>query len=297
LSLRLPAWPDFSFANGELMMKSLFVSFMAVATAGFLFGATSVASAQDNCAAGKTLKEGVLTFATSEPAYFPWVIDNKPETGKGFESAVAYEVAARLGFAADKVEWVRAGFDESIQPGAKNFDLNIQQYSITSERQKVVDFSAPYYKAAQSIVMRKPTVEAGAKPTLESLKGLRFGAAEGTTQIQLIANLVGPTQHLMIYNDVADSIEALKANQIDAVMMDLPSALYATAVQLEDGVVLGQFENSANSEDDGAGMLMEKGSALKACVDAALKAMTDDGKLKAIEAEWLQTATNAPLIK
>lgn len=279
------------------MMKSLSVSLKALAVAGILFSAASSASAQDNCAAGKTLKDGVLTFATSEPAYFPWVIDNKPESGKGYESAVAYEVAARLGFAAGKVEWVRAGFDESIQPGAKNFDLNIQQYSITEERQKVVDFSAPYYKAAQSIVMRKPTVEAGAKPTVESLKGLRFGAAEGTTQIQLIADLVGPTQQLMIYNDVADSIEALKANQIDAVMMDLPSALYATAVQLEDGVVLGQFENAANTESGGSGMLMEKGNALKACVDAALKAMTDDGKLKAIEAEWLQTATNAPLIK
>ena len=278
-------------------MKSLSISLKALAVAGLMFSAASAASAQDSCAKGKTLKEGVLTFATSEPAYFPWVIDNKPESGKGYESAVAYEVAARMGFPADKVEWVRAGFDESIQPGAKNFDLNIQQYSITEERQKVVSFSAAYYKAAQSIVTRKPVVDAGAKPSVESLKGLRFGAAEGTTQIQLIASLVGPSQQLMIYNDVADSIEALKANQIDAVMMDLPSALYATAVQLEDGVVLGQFENSANTESGGSGMLMEKDNPLKECVDAALKAMTDDGKLKAIEAEWLQTATNAPLIK
>jgi polar amino acid transport system substrate-binding protein len=277
-------------------MKVFSVSLKALVLAGAMAAFASAASAQENCAAGKTLKDGVLTFATSEPAYFPWVIDNKPESGKGFESAVAYEVAARLGFAADKVEWVRAGFDESIQPGAKNFDLNIQQYSITPEREKVVSFSAPYYKAAQSVVTRKPVVDGGAKPEMAALKGLRWGAAEGTTQIQLIGSLVGPTQQLMIYNDVADSIEALKANQIDAVMMDLPSALYATAVQLEDGVVLGQFEGSAEA-DGGAGMLMEKDSALKACVDAALKAMTDDGKLKAIEAEWLQTATNAPLIK
>jgi polar amino acid transport system substrate-binding protein len=271
--------------------------FKAALLAGFFATASGAAFAADTCAKGKTLKEGVLTFATSEPAYFPWVIDNKPETGKGFEAAVAYEVAARMGFAADKVEWVRAGFDESIQPGAKNFDLNIQQYSITEERKKVVDFSDVYYAAAQSVVVRKPTVEAGAKPTLDSLKGLRWGAGEGTTQIQLIGSLVGPTQQVMIYNDVADSIEAMKANQIDALMMDLPSALYATAVQLEDGVVLGQFENKDGAGADGAGMLMEKDKALKECVNAALKAMKDDGKLKAIEAEWLQTATNAPLIK
>ena len=279
------------------MMKSLSVSLKALAVVGILSGAASAASAQDNCAAGKTLKEGVLTFATSEPAYFPWVIDNKPESGKGYESAVAYEVAARLGFAADKVEWVRAGFDESIQPGAKNFDLNIQQYSITEERQKVVDFSAPYYKAAQSIVMRKPTVEAGAKPTVESLKGLRFGAAEGTTQIQLIADLVGPTQQLMIYNDVADSVEALKANQIDAVMMDCRQHSMQRQCSLKMASCWANSRTRPIRKAVAPGMLMEKGSALKACVDAALKAMTDDGKLKAIEAEWLQTATNAPLIK
>ncbi len=263
---------------------------------GLMAGFSSSAMAAAHCAGGKTITDGVLTLATSEPAYFPWVIDNAPESGKGFESAVAYEVAARLGFAADKVVWVRAGFDESIQPGAKSFDLNIQQYSITEERMKVVDFSTSYYDAAQSVVSRKSVVAAGAKPTLESLKGLRWGAAAGTTQVELIGKLVGPSQQVLQYNDVADSLEALKANQIDAVMMDLPSALYATAVQLEDGVVLGQFENSGEAAG-GAGMLMEKGKALKGCVDEALAAMKADGKLKSIEAEWLQTATGAPLIK
>jgi polar amino acid transport system substrate-binding protein len=281
--------------NREIKMTKSFIAKTALAL-GLMLATSGNALAASHCAAGKTITEGVLTFATSEPAYFPWVIDNAPESGKGFESAVAYEVAARLGFAADKVVWVRAGFDESIQPGVKNFDLNIQQYSITEERQKVVDFSASYYDAAQSVVVRKPTVEAGAKPSMESLKGLRWGAAEGTTQIDLIAKLVGPSQQVMQYNDVADSLEAMKANQIDAVMMDLPSALYATAVQLEDGVVLGQFENSGEAAG-GAGMLMEKGKALKTCVDEALAAMKADGKLKAIEAEWLQTATGAPLIK
>jgi polar amino acid transport system substrate-binding protein len=284
-----------SLSSGRQNMTPSFIAKTAFAL-GLLLAASSTAMAANHCAGGKTITEGVLTFATSEPAYFPWVIDNKPESGKGFESAVAYEVAARLGFAADKVVWVRAGFDESIQPGVKNFDLNIQQYSITEERMKVVDFSASYYDAAQSVVVRKPAVEAGAKPMMDSLKGLRWGAAEGTTQIDLIAKLVGPTQQVMQYNDVADSLEALKANQIDAVMMDLPSALYATAVQLEDGVVLGQFENTGEAAG-GAGMLMEKDKALKACVDEALAAMKADGKLKAIEAEWLQTATGAPLIK
>lgn len=259
-----------------------------------LAGISGTAMAAAHCAGGKTITEGVLTIATGEPAYFPWVIDNAPETGKGFEAAVAMEIAARLGFAADKVTWVRTGFDEAIQPGVKNFDFNLQQYSITAERAKVIDFSVPYYKPAQSVVVRKPTIAAGAKPSMESLKALRFGAAEGTTQSKFITDVIGAAQPLM-YNDVADSVEAMKANQIDAVVMDLPSALYVSAVQLEDGAILGQF--TMNDGSDGMGILFEKDKALRACVDEALNAMAADGKLKAIETEWLETATGAAVIK
>jgi polar amino acid transport system substrate-binding protein len=148
----------------------------AVVVAGALIGLSSGAMAQNSCAAGKTLKEGTLTIATGEPAYFPWVIDNKPEDGKGFEAAVALEVAARMGFTPDKVVWVRTTFDQAIQPGPKDYDFNLQQYSITADRAKVIDFSTAYYKPAQAVLTSKPVVEAGAKPTVESLKTLRWGA-------------------------------------------------------------------------------------------------------------------------
>lgn len=277
-------------------MKSFVLVLKAAVVAGALIGFAQGAMAQNSCAAGKTLKEGTLTIATGEPAYFPWVIDNKPEDGKGFEAAVALEVASRMGFPPDKVQWVRTTFDQAIQPGPKDFDFNLQQYSITGDRAKIVDFSTPYYKPAQAVLVSKATVEAGAKPTVESLKSLRWGAAEGTTQPLLLKKLVDPAQDLMFYGDVADSVEALKARQIDAVLMDLPSALYTAAVVLPDGVVLGQFE--ASSDDaQGIGLLFEKGNALRDCANAALASMEADGKLKAIEAEWLQAATGAPLIK
>jgi polar amino acid transport system substrate-binding protein len=261
---------------------------------GLLASISGSAMAAGECAKGKTITDGVLTIATGEPAYFPWVIDNAPETGKGFEGAVAMEIASRLGFAADKVTWVRTSFDEAIQPGVKNFDFNLQQYSITADRAKVIDFSVSYYKPAQSVVVRKATVAAGAKPTMDSVKGLKFGAAEGTTQAQFITEVIGAAAPLM-YNDVADSVEALKANQIDAVVMDLPSALYTSAVLLEDGAILGQFD--INDGTDGMGMVFEKGKALKACVDEAINSMAADGKLKAIETEWLASATGAAVIK
>jgi polar amino acid transport system substrate-binding protein len=266
-----------------------------VAAAGLMIGVSTHAFAAGECAAGKTIKEGVLTIATGEPAYFPWVIDNKPEDGKGFEAAVAMEVASRLGFAADKVVWVRSTFDQAIQPGTKDYDFNLQQYSITDDRAKVIDFSVSYYKPAQSVVVRKATLEAGAKPTLESLKGLRFGAAEGTTQLPFITQTIAPTTAPSMYNDVADSVAAMAANQIDAVVMDLPSALYVSGVQMPDGAILGQFD--INDGSAGMGMVFEKGKALRACVDEAINAMAADGKLKAIEAEWLQAATGAAVIK
>jgi polar amino acid transport system substrate-binding protein len=283
-------------AGEFLSVKSFALVLKAAILAGAVIGFSSSAMAQSSCAAGKTLKEGVLTIATGEPAYFPWVIDNKPEDGKGFEAAVALEIASRLGFTPDKVTWVRTTFDQAIQPGPKDYDFNLQQYSITEDRAKVIDFSTAYYKPAQAVLMSKPTVEAGAKPTVESLKTLRWGAVEGTTQPVLLKKLVDPAQDLMFYSDVADSVEALKAKQIDAVLMDLPSALYTAAVVLPDGVVLGQFEHSTE-DTQGIGLVFEKGNALRDCANEALAAMEADGKLKAIEAEWLQTATGAPLIK
>lgn len=254
------------------------------------------AVAQNECAAGKTLKEGILTVATGNPAYFPWVIDNDPASGKGFEAAVAYEVAARMGFGRDKVEWTSTTFDQAIQPGPKAFDFNLQQYSITPERDQTVDFSDPYYNAAQAVLVRKPTVDAGATPTLASLKTLKWGLAAGTTAPALIATLVGPESDPLLYEDTADVSEALKAGQIDATLMDLPSALYTAAVVLDDGVVLGQFPGGDDAADR-FGLVFEDGNPLRDCANAALAEMKADGTLAGIEAEWLADATGAPVIQ
>ena len=258
---------------------------------------TSTVFAADSCATGKTLKEGVLTIATGNPSYFPWVIDNKPESGKGFEAAVAYEVAARMGFEADKVEWTTASFDESIQPGEKNFDFNLQQFSITEDREKVVDFSAPYYSAAMAVLVRKPTQEKGVKPELASLKSLIWGADASTTALPMLKDLIAPSEDAMLYNDNNDVVAAMKANQIDAALFDLPTALYLGAAVLDDGVVLGQFPADRTENPDQFGLLMAEGSPLKACIDEALAAMTEDGKLAEIEAEWLEQTTGVPVIK
>ncbi len=254
------------------------------------------ALAASDCAAGKTIKDGVLTIATGNPAYFPWVIDDDPASGKGFEAAVALEIARRMGFEGDAVQWVRTTFDQAIQPGPKDYDFNLQQYSITEERDKFIDFSAPYYTAAQSVIVRAPTVEAGAEPTIASLKTLKWGAVESTTAPAMISELVAPEQSMLLYNDVADSVEALKANQVDAIMLDLPSALFTAAVLLDDGVVLGQFATGGDSPDQ-LGLVFEEGNPLRDCANEAIAAMAEDGTLADIEAAWLQEATGVPVIQ
>lgn len=253
--------------------------------------------AMDACATGKTITEGKLTIATGNPAYYPWVHDDTPQSGKGFEAAVGYAVADKMGFAKDDVVWVRTSFDEAIQPGAKNFDFNMQQYSITEERERVVDFSDPYYAAPAAILVRQKTVDAGLKPEMAALKALKWGVAQATTALPVVTQTIQPESDPLFYDDTANAVAAMQADQIDAAIFDLPTALYLSAVVLEDGVVLGQFPAAQSDNPDQFGMLMAEGNPIKECVDAALAELKTDGSLTEIETEWLQAATNVPLVK
>ncbi len=264
--------------------------------AGAAVGAAMIAGsvAAQSCSDGKTLSEGKLTIATGTPAYYPWVIDDAPESGKGFEAAVAYALAAEMGFAAEDVVWTRTSFDQAIQPGAKDFDINMQQFSVTPERDKVVDFSAPYYTAPMAVLVR-----GGGDLTanLETLKALKWGVVASTTALPMITETIQPVASPLVYDDNANVVEAMKAGQVDAALFDLPTALYLSAVVLEGGQVLGQFAPDEAANPDHFGALMTEGNPLKDCVDTALDALKADGALAAIEAEWLQEATGVPLIE
>lgn len=266
-------------------------------TTALALGLASAAAAQNDCAAGKTITDGTLTVATGNPAYYPWVMDDNPESKAGFEAAVAYAVANEMGFADEQVTWVRTSFDQSIQPGAKDFDINLQQFSITEDREKMVDFSDPYYSSAMAVLTTQKVVDAGATATADSLKTLIWGADANTTAVPMLGALIQPDKDPMLYGDNADVTAALQAGQIDAALFDLPTALYLSGVVVEGGTLLGQFPAERTDNPDQFGILMEEGSALKPCVNAALAALKDSGKLAAIEAEWLQEATSVPMIE
>ncbi len=233
----------------------------------------------------QTVEPGVLTIATGEPAFPPWVEDDDPASKRGFEAAVAYAVAERLGYSDDQVKWIRTGFDEVIAPGPKDFDFNIQQYSITAERDEVVDFSVPYYITTQALVAYadSPVVQA---ETFADLKQYKLGAAIGSTSLEFIEQVIQPDEAAAVYDTNADAKAALDAGQVDALVFDLPTAYYITAVEIPEATIVGQLEAPVDKADQ-LGLLMAEGSPLKPCIDQALEELRADGTLARLADEWL----------
>jgi polar amino acid transport system substrate-binding protein len=240
------------------------------------------------------VQPGVLTIATGEPAFPPWIIDDDPTNQQGFEGAVAYAIAEGLGFTADEVVWVRTGFDEAIAPGPKTFDFNLQQYSITEARQEVVDFSEPYYVTAQALVAYADSPAAGAT-SIADLKGVRLGAQIGTTSLAYIEDVIQPDTPAAVYDTNVDAKSALDAQQIDGLVFDLPTAYFITAVEIPEATIVGAFEVSEEQADN-FGLLFAKGNTLKACIDAVIRDLRDAGTLDALAEEWLQQEGDIPTI-
>jgi len=241
-----------------------------------------------------TITAGKLTIGTGQPAYEPWVVNNDPSTGEGFESAVAYAVAEKLGFAKKDVVWVRTTFDEAIAPGAKNFDFNLQQFSITDARKKAVDFSSPYYSTTQTVITLKGS-KAYSVTSLAGLKSLVIGAAAGTTSYNAITDVIKPTSQAQAFNSNDDAVAALKSGQIDALVVDLPTAIYETSADLTDGRIIGQLAGTTAGGDQ-FGLVLDKGSSLTAKVSAAVDALKADGTLAKLETKWLADYAKAPVL-
>ena len=241
-----------------------------------------------------TLTDGVLTIGTSDPAYEPWMVDNDPTNGEGYESAVAYAVAAELGFAPEDVEWVRVSFDQIIAPGTKPFDVAINQVSISPERRQNLDFSSSYYDTAQAVVTVAGSAAASAT-SLADLAEVRIGAMVGTTSAVVAEQAIAPTTDVQIFNDNDQLKQALAANLVDAIVVDLPTAWYITAVELEGGLIVGQLP--AGDNPDQFGLVLDLGSPLTAAVTAAVDALRADGTLARIETEWLTDSAGAPVLE
>jgi polar amino acid transport system substrate-binding protein len=241
-----------------------------------------------------TKTEHVLTIGTDKPAYPPYFEDNNPKNGKGFESVVAYAVAKQLGFTKSAVKWVTVPFDSSYQPGPKSFDFDINQISATPKRAKVVDFSDGYYDVNQAVLGLKGG-KADGITTIAGMKNLKFGVQVGTTSYQTVKDVVKPNKQPSVFNTSDAVTNALKNKQVDAIVVDLPTAFYISSAVLDNGVIVGQFPAPTGGEH--FGLLFQKGSTLVPCVNQAIAALKSDNELKIITAKWLGAGAGVVTLK
>jgi polar amino acid transport system substrate-binding protein len=255
----------------------------------------SETTAADQCSPAnlQTKQAGQLTIATDSPAYDPWFDNNDPSDGKGYESAVAYAVANKLGYTNDQVKWVKEPFNNSYAPGAKSFDFDINEISITPNRAKVVDFSDPYYTSTQAvIVLKKSNISVG---SIADLQGLQLGAQTGTTSLTALRDVIQPSKEPRVFNDSNATVQALKVGQVDGIVVDLPTAFYLVAAEIDGAEIAGQFDSDA--DPDQYGLLMEKGSPIKDCINQAIEVLQSDGTLANIENQWLSSVVNVPVLQ
>ncbi|HEX5712672.1 MAG TPA: ABC transporter substrate-binding protein [Solirubrobacterales bacterium] len=278
-------------------MKKLATAFILVLSLALLAGCgeskdDTTATTASSCEPGQlpTVTDGVLTVATDKPAYPPYFEDDDPTNGEGFESAVAYAIGEQLGYPQAKVKWVVEPFNSSYAPGPKDFDFDVNQISITPAREKAVDFSSPYYTANQAVVALKGSEAAGAT-SLADLKSARIGVQIGTTSLAAVEETIEPDDKPQVFNSSNDVVTALKNEQIDAVVVDLPTALYITAVQVPAATVTGQF---AAPGGDQWGALLAKDSPLTDCVSEAVDELKSSGELDQITQRWMSDAAGAP---
>jgi len=290
------------------MLKRL-IPFLAstVALAAVAVGAAAAsrpAASVGASASCPTVSSGQLTIGTDNPAFPPWFDGgtkssfwkiNDPSTGKGYESAVAYAIAGKLGYGKAQVKWTYVPFNKSFAPGQKAFDFDINQISFTPARAKVVSFSTSYYDVNQSIVVNKGTKIASVRG-IKGLASYKLGAQLGTTSYAFIKDRIKPSQQPAVFNSNAAAVLALKNKQIDGLVLDLPTAFYVTAVQVPNGKILGQFENKGKTTDR-FGVVLAKGNPLTACVNKAITALRANGTLKRLQQLWLAKATGAPILK
>jgi polar amino acid transport system substrate-binding protein len=242
----------------------------------------------------ETYKSGQLTVATDNPAYSPWFEHNRPSDGKGYESAVAYEVGSLLGFKKSQVKWVTETFDNSYAPGPKAFDFDINEISITPARAKAVTFSIPYYKTTQSIVALKsnPIVK---HHTPAALKTYLYGDQIGSTGLAYINSDIQPTRSPRVYNTLDEAIAALQTKQVDALVVDTPDGQYMASTEVKHGEQVGQFPAAATGT--AYGLLFTKGNPLVSCVDSAIKTLTSRGTLAKLQKQYLAEYNNVPKLK
>ncbi|WP_322894261.1 MULTISPECIES: transporter substrate-binding domain-containing protein [unclassified Yoonia] len=257
------------------------------ATLPVLAGAQDFSTMDD-----RLVTPGVLTVGTGDPVYPPWMLNNDPAGGEGFENGLVYALAEEMGFTPDQVVWVAQTFDQTIAPGAKPYDFAIQQISVTEARSQVVSFSQVYFQPDKAVIAL-PGTAAETATSFADLQDLRWGAVIGTTDNDYLVNILG-VEDAAIYNEQVDVFLALQSGQIDATLAALPTALFMTAVQVPEADIVALLP--ADENDNGHGLLFQFENPLVEPVDAALGALIARGVIDDLVATYLVADPDLPII-
>ena len=282
----------------------------SVAPASEAASAAASADASSSCSPEtlETKTAGQLTIGTDNPAFppywdppadgeeptDPWELGD-PTNKRGFEGAVAWAIAEELGFDDDSVEFIPVPFDNSFAPGEKDFDFYLAQVSYADERAEAVDLSDGYYFSNQALVANADTPITDAA-SIADLKDFRLGVQVGTTSLSYIEEAIQPNTDPSVYNSNDAAIAALNADQVDGIVVDLPTALFITAVQMDNGVVVGQFPN-VGDEEEYFSLVLELDSPLTQCVNEAIATLAESGELESITEEWMSENAGVPVLE
>lgn len=273
------------------MSDRIFTPLLALAAAVML-GTAGLAQDTGTPDDARLINPGFLTVGTSDPVYPPWMMNDSPESGEGFENALVYALADEMGFAPEQVQWVRLTFDQIIAPGDKPFDFAINQVSVTPARAEVVGFSQVYYQSDKAVIALPGSPVIGAT-SFADLRGARWGAAIGTTDLAYLENVLGASD-VAVYDDQVGVFQAMQAGQVDATVAAVPTALFATAVQIPEAGIVAILPPDAH--DEGHGLLFEHGNALVPWVDAALGRLIEAGTVQELVNTWLVADPTLPII-
>jgi polar amino acid transport system substrate-binding protein len=256
-------------------------------------GTSGTAASCSNAAIQKDLyTKGVLTVATDKPVYPPWFENNDPANGKGYESAVAYAIAARLGFQRGQVHWAYEPFNASYAPGPKKFDFDVNEISYTPQRATAVTFSSSYYDVQQALVALKGTPIV-TRHSPADLKGYVFGDQIGTTSLAFITSQIQPTHQPKVFQTLNVVKEALQTHQIAALVTDTPTAQFISSSEIPHSVMVAQFPSTGEHY----GLLFRQGNPLVTCVNKAIAQLKANGTLAGLQKKYLQIFLSVPTVK
>ena len=278
-------------------------------------GATPSTAAESSAGGGECSPDGLetktagrLTIGTDNPAFppywdppaegeeatDPWELGD-PTNKRGFEGAVAWAVAEELGFGDDTVDFIAVPFDNSYAPGEKDFDFYLAQVSFSEERAEAVDLSDGYFFSNQALVANADTPITEAT-SIADVADYHLGVQQGTTSLAYIEEQIQPATEASVYNSNDAAIAALNAGQVDGIVVDLPTAFFVTAVQMENGVIVGQFP-AAGDEQEHFSLVLEQDSPLTDCVNQAIATLEESGTLGDITQEWMSENAGAPVLE